>query len=420
MDAYRGSGVLTLLIASACSGQPSSRAADTGGASVDGGSDASTDAVSHDGSVLDSSAEDAAGMDAGFVVAPHPALPKVIDNGGPKLNAPAIVTITYANDPHRATLEAHATWALGSSWFSTVGREYGIQGGSILRHVQLTHDAPPSIDDSDIAGMLTAKIADHSLPEAPQGGFDNMLYVIYFPATTSVSAQAMGSPTNVCQGYGAFHTETATSGPHFAYAVIPACPSQWSTMNDLEFEEFSASHEIVEAATDPFIITNPGWTVDASPSNPWGAVAPEVGDLCDFTGSPDYREGAWVAQRIYSNRAAAAQDRDPCIPSVPAPYFNVASTPTVAQTLAAGSTVSFDLAAWSLAPVAPWKLVAMSSGDFMPSIRLSTTSIDNGGVGRIDVGVPRSATSGNQVVVTVFSVRTSTSYQAWPLLIDVR
>ena len=97
-----------------------------------------------------------------------------------------------------------------------------------------------------------------------------------------------------------------------AYAIMPSCGSGLAT--------HSASHEFIEAATDPhpqkigtFYLWNDAWA---------GAGGGECADLCEGRGS--VKEGTKTVSRSWVNQAAA-ESKDPCQPTDPALlYFGAA------------------------------------------------------------------------------------------------
>jgi hypothetical protein len=287
-------------------------------------------------------------MDNDYQVPPHPPGPIVPDEGGPVLAHPQLVVITYADDPYRPDLEGHAKWIATSSWLTTVGAEYGVGTGSILGLVELTDSAPDLISDTEITALLGAGIQNGTMPKPADGSSTGALYMIYFPWHTRIVSAAGTS----CVDYGGYHSETVQSGFHFAYAVLPSCPGS----EGLSFEELAASHELIEAATDPFPGTAPTYALYPE-SNGWAFVGGEVGDLCEFE-TDWYRSGPYTAQRIYSNAAARAGDQPPCIPvDTQVPYFNVATSTTVFH-VQRGAILNVPLVGWSTDSVPDWTLSA--------------------------------------------------------------
>jgi hypothetical protein len=185
----------------------------------------------------------------------------------------------------------------------------------------------------------------------------------------------------------------------------------------------AVTHELIEAATDPFPIDHPGVTFDDLSGSPWLLVGPEVGDLCALRVGPGsvYREGAFVATRVWSNTVAWDNDRDPCLPADPSvPFYTVGITPDRIQSATPGSTVTFDIAGWSTAPVADWVLYAQAAGgSFSPNVHLSTTRMNNGSHATLSVDVPAGTPSGSYALVYLETVRSAAEYEAHPVAVFV-
>jgi hypothetical protein len=183
----------------------------------------------------------------------------------------------------------------------------------------------------------------------------------------------------------------------------------------------TASHEILEAATDALPTTNPAYALPSSSSSPWVLLGGEVGDLCELPTRP-YREGGFVAQRIYSNWYARTNALDPCVPADPSrPFYLAQPSPDQIQTVPAGGVVSYAVHAWSTAPLPSWTVIAAPAmGDFTPTFDLTPTIMNNGTIGRLTVTVPARIASNSFAVFYLYSSPSGTDYQAWPMAILVR
>ena len=358
-----------------------------------------------------------------FHTADHAAAPIVPDLGGIRLTHPQLVVITFADDPNRATLEAHARWLVGSAWLTSVGAEYGVGAGSILANVERTDAAPNAITSTNVEALLSAGLADHSLPTGADGTFDGVVYVIYFPAHTSITDPTLG---NSCHAYGGYHYEGTSGGRAFSYAVVPACHAFSRVLGDLDAEEEVVAHEIIEAATDPRPSSAPAYSYPrtAFSASPWLFVGPELGDLCALRVSDRsyVREGAFVAPRVWSNAAAMANDRDPCVPADAAlPYASISIAPYQVRSASPGASTTFDIAAWSTAPVAPYRLYAVANGGtFVAAVSLDRTMVNNGDHATLTVSVPAGSASGSYGIVYLEIGRSMTDYEAFPVVVIAR
>lgn len=166
---------------------------------------------------------------------------------------------------------------------------------------------------------------------------DNSLYVVYLPPTVNISD--FGKST--CSDFGAYHftsylPETKFFGPFpfpstqsFAFAVVPTvCGTSMDALTQL------ASHEIIEASTDP--VFGLGWvdnsTFDVTNLNRF-ATTGEAADICDLVVStpPLTLSNGISVVTYWSNKDNA------CVPLAPSASLSIGS-PSV--TLGATTFVS--------------------------------------------------------------------------------
>jgi hypothetical protein len=327
--------------------------------------------------------------DAGtaFTEAQHTALPQVPYNGGPVLPAPQLVTIHYTGDPGQAHNEAYDAWIAGSQWLATVGVSYGVSPGVDLADVVLPEAAPTAITDAEIQQLLVDEIDAGVLPPPANldgdGGMSSVLYMFYFPSQTVISSPGLGTS---CQSYGGYHSEDGLGAVTFPYAVLPFC------YGDQGYQDVAASHELIEASTDPFPFTAPGYVFNDD-SSPWAYVPGEVADLCvDYDLQIDGRD----VQRIWSNDAAMAGTQ-PCVPAPAGPYFN--ATPVQPNTfeMNAGETTTLQLTGWSTGPMpGPFGIAfepiyyaqVFGPGFFVPEVSLDRLTLQNGQTANLTITIP--------------------------------
>ena len=119
------------------------------------------------------------------------------------------------------------------------------------------------------------------------------------------------------------------AGGNVVYAVIPDCQLQSATVSAADAITTVLSHELVEAATNPYIETAPAWYGVAAPFLIWELATGglELADLCEYPiTQPVGGAGHFAIQRSYSNAAALAGN-DPCVPARGV-YFNAAVVTT--------------------------------------------------------------------------------------------
>jgi hypothetical protein len=344
--------------------------------------------------------------DGGFVEASHDAFPQIPYGGGPVLTHPALVTITFPNLAVTAQAQGFDDWIAASSWLVTVGAEYGVGDGPPPEDVELDAGPPPWTGPSDIAAFLEGCFDAGALPAPVADG--GQLYLLYLASNTPLKG--------ICSSVLGFHDRGDYQGVAFAYAVIPDCPESVTGFPDLENLELVASHEIVEAATNPY---SKGWEL-TDKSNPWWAPGfGEVADVCEGQIWQDPDAG-WYTQLIWSNQQAALGTGSPCVPLPTTPYFNVSPQPDSPITIDAGSSLAIPITGWSTAPVQPWNLIEMAYfGDFDPNALFEDAGIDNGVTQAVTLSVPAGTASGARTQVWLGSYPTGddnyTSF--WPVVV---
>jgi hypothetical protein len=410
-----------------------------------------------DATMLDapSPSDAAADADAPFKEAKH-SLPSIPVNGGPVFAHPMLVTITYSDDPDRSFDETLGAFLVQSSWLATVGKEYGVGLGT--HQVVELGPAPAQIDDTGIQALLLSLIQSGSAPDMDGGapvpppyppsddaGMEDtgtedagadaqgadaadahegdatssdaggggagdagdggvfllppIVYMIYFPTSTNVTLLG----TTLCNySAGGYHyqVQTTLGDQTFAYAVVSACAGQGAPH---ELLQFAASHELIEACTDP-ALSAPAFALQ-DPTSPWSIFGGEVGDMCSFV-EPQWSEGSYdQLQRVYSN--ASAQDGgDPCLPA-PEPYYTTDVEPQAFVAVTAGSTTTFKVTGWSTARVPTWNVAALpyvsSPATLQPTVFMPATTLNNGQKTTLTVGIPAGTPSGSYALVLLES-----------------
>jgi hypothetical protein len=304
----------------------------------------------------------------------QPGLPQVPTQGGPVLASPRLLAITFRNTgaEQRDHIHAFSRWVMGSDWLAEVGKDYGVGKGEALEHGDLDEDAPYSIHDDQIQDWLRDRIQGGQLPH-PDGRRD--IYMIFFPRSTAVHSR-LGL---ACQDYGGYHSETHLPGPtgqvtalRFAYAVVLDCPGYDDVPSNIARTLRAASHELIEAATNPFFDTAPAYRMSyaTAPRSPWDLVRyGELGDLCvgNWLEIDDPVSGyTFTPQRIWSNTAAAAGG-DPCVPVAPGqPSFEVMAAPRSIQAVQPGQKVTLQITGNGPAGLPPQGLVLSVDAGHLP------------------------------------------------------
>ncbi len=397
--------VPALVVAAACGGSGSNPAspADSGAGAFDGSmiadaigpeSDAASDAARVPESSTTGDAGDAgetnttgacAPVTGTFTEAQHAPLPTMAEFGGPIVASPYIVTFTFQDTPNAAAIASFGATLASTPWFLQVTKDYcGPNGGACITAgppgtwVQIASNGGASYFDSNgfdagagsgtdlnafINQQIAAAVAAKQIP-APDA---NAIYMFYFPSTSTITGNLVGTS---CSGYGGYHeVQTYSDGKTpIYYAILPDCAA--GTSYELPSVTVAASHELVEATTDPEPNVDTAWYLDLT-NVPDAAVTPaqfrndpwisfgygEIGDNCENT-SYDTLDGGNVVQRIWS-ASAAAQGHDPCVPVPPGEvYFNASSDKAI-YVANVGDSFMVDVSPFSDGPRTSWQLDAV-------------------------------------------------------------
>jgi hypothetical protein len=321
---------------------------------------------------------------------------QIIDHGGPVLAHPNLVTVTFAGYRFASKVQAFGDFLVGSNWLASAGAEYGVGDGTHVARVMLDEVAPAVVTAADIRRLLVARIDAGVLPAG-----DDFLYVVYFPASTEVDMFA--GDGSCAAGYG-YHEGVLTAAHRFAYAAIPDCSAfdPHIAYESILFPD--ASHEIIEAATNPFPIDDPAYWLGA-PSDPWSQFGGEVADAC---AGLNVEEGGFALTRVYSNAAAQRGD-DPCQPAGGEVYFGASPSRNV-YTGAPGDVLHIPLHAWATGSIASWNVTATRGYDsaFAVHPALNATHARPGQSLVLTVTIPATARRGS--VGSVFV----SSFATWP------
>jgi hypothetical protein len=282
-----------------------------GGAGMDGA--AGTDA-SGDGSVD-------AGPEVDFTPAAHPDLPQIGTLGGPVLVTPKVRPIIYANDASSTDIQAFLQELARTSYWTTATGEYGVGKLTVLPPIMIPSAAPAKTTDGELQSQLLANTSGN----APAWGVadPNVVYLYVVPPSATVD---VGNAT-CCADFGGYHSETTTAGGvSVPYAVGCSCPGFFgTTVSPLDERTTAISHELVEAATDPFPVSNPAYEIEDRADIVWTVIngGGEVGDMCAFNDDAYVipAGSTYMVQRTWSN-AAAKKMQNPCVPSTTGLYFN--------------------------------------------------------------------------------------------------
>ena len=349
--------------------------------------------------------------DAGVVDAGYPAIkidaPQVVTLGGPVLDTPKVQPVFFPGFDY-GTEVTDFTNKLGASSYWGALSEYKVGKIQALAPITLTQaDAAPSvIYDNQIQDWLKTRF-DGTHPEFGNAPDENTVYALFYPPTTTIylsnaPAGDAGAPDGggfgnspSCKGFGGYHSDFVMGSSDVAYAVLPECPT-FGSLTGADVATSTASHELSEAATDPFPMTQPAYTQVDDDHLAWMFFlgGGEVGDMCAQFPESFYTptDVGHVVQKNWSNASARA-GHDPCQPTVTSPaYFNAMpvftdsvatrGTTTKGIDVPVGQSKTLEIDLFSDGPVnAPWTLdaKAYTRGGAAPiSFKFDKTSGQNG------------------------------------------
>jgi hypothetical protein len=332
-------------------------------------------------------------LEGGFVEAPHAPPPQVQNQGGQLILAPQLVTVTFPGDSLTTDLVAFGNTVEESLWWTTVTSKYCEKGSSCIvagaAATSVVYPSAPasSYTDSSMGGASTLKtwlanaISSGDLPapadeDAGAKAMSNTLYLLYFPDSTSITLDG-SSGCNNAEGY---HAAMIYKGIQVPYAVISECPGkgmETPPITTLQGTTLTASHEIVEAATDPSDLnSDTAYYLNLNDPDTYGWDDIEGGELADLCvdvfnfGQDEWNEGGFTVQRIWSNEQAAA-GLDPCAPiTTEFVYFNAAPVQSF-FVMDVGSTITFEVDAFSVGPRSDWRVTAQDWSNYTTNPYLS-------------------------------------------------
>lgn len=307
-----------------------------------------------------------------------PDIAQLVNNGGQVLAKPVITTVTWSNEPAADTFEKFGDQLGASEYWKAVTAEYGVGAATsgAEHHVRIPTAGPASISDADLTTFVQTSLSDAASGwPAPT---PDSVYILYLPKGTSLVLQGQ----DACkQGVGGYHESVTVNGKEVAYAIVPQCAS-----SKLDVTTLSASHELAEAATDPYPNKSPAWVGFDDAHLSWelfNQFQSENGDACEFYRTSTLTGGTsdfpFTVQRQWSNASAKA-GHDPCVPAAAGPYYNV--TPLGTETITAdfsalggpkkvtskgyvvalGETRTIPIGLYSDAPMAAWTIKAIEGG----------------------------------------------------------
>jgi hypothetical protein len=350
-----------------------------------------------------------------------PPAPVLVYAGGHFLRHPRVVTITWKGDDDRlvSRLEAFGAWATRGAWWTTVttglcAREGDCMGtGGEASGVRLDEPFPGNATLADLAARMATLVDQGVLPEP----VDERLFLAYLPRGSTPSGV-----TDACASSGTRAVHTTFAWPKGA--AIASWPVAFVFRCGEEIGELTAaaSHEILEAASDP---TLDGFQLERRPrSRPFTFNGVEAVDLCKFVTLDDHRAyvDGWLVQRAWSNENARA-GRDPCVPHrANDPYVAVVPRePVVTLNRVARRTLIHltgiadrAVPAWS---VAAFELAALRGTRSCFTFEFDRPDATNGSTLLLTIRLVQPACAASPVLlVSTLGTRS----HAWPVVVEVK
>jgi hypothetical protein len=260
---------------------------------------------------------------------------------GPVLTSPKVQLIGYAVDTFLPDVEAQLTELTRASTWSQQTSEYGVGALTIRPTISITGTPPATLDDN--TGNVTPfekTLANNTSGSSPAWGpaDPSTIYLFVLPQGTQVDSE--GLCCDPSSGFYGYHYEAPVGASAVPYAVVCNCANHvFAPLTAIDEVTTTITHELAEAATDPFPATDAAFVVEDSAHRVWepGTFGGEVADMCQYNADTNYTPAGstYMVQRSWSNAAARA-GTNPCVP-VPAgddPYFN--SYPTLPDTVTLG------------------------------------------------------------------------------------
>lgn len=345
-------------------------------------------------------------VDSGpFQSAPHAPMPMVFPHTGTVLSDLQLVTLTYSDHDASAALAAFGDALVASDWYRTIASEYGMAGAQHVQQVSLG-PAPERTEPALIEAQILALLTERPEVVHPTAVNNQVLYLLYVPRSVARSA--------ALDGVSGYHEMLAWNGMQFPVAVV------FEDDAGLPSLTVQASHQVINAVTNPYTPPKDGYYADPPKTDPWCLLRAEIADLCQ--GEEPLIEHGYAFARVYSS-GAANENRPPCIPAIPGDsWSDVTAEPSQIQTVAPGGAIHFKLTGWSTQPLPDWEIqvqVADSSALTEDELRpqLSSETINNAVTATLTLHAPREAISGTIGAVTVLS---GTNRRPWVVGIVVR
>jgi hypothetical protein len=231
------------------------------------------------------------------VVSPHAerASKTLTYYGGPVLTHVNVIPVYWnANVQYQSNLTSFYSYIVSSSIYTSLLPQYSsIGSGTVGTPFVGAQPSTGTFTDAQVQSYLNSLFAAGSIP-APNA---NNYYPVHFPAGVTIKDSSGASS---CVTWCAYHGTYVRNGVNVNYGIIPdqggGCAGGCGT-NSLRVNNLTsvASHELVEATTDPAV----GLATTYAPPLAWyNKTYGEIGDICN---GQQATLGTWVVQKEWSN-----------------------------------------------------------------------------------------------------------------------
>jgi hypothetical protein len=344
--------------------------------------------------------------------------PVMQSSGGPTLANPVFVPVTFDGDDLRDPIEDFIASVGCTTYWRSIMPDYGVGDGITAAPVHLSDTPPTTIDDTAIGAYIQAQITAKVLPPPVR---NSTLYVMFYPDTTDITLQGQHS----CHSFGGYHNEVQlANGDTVPYAVLPRCGSN-GQLAGIDAVTSTTSHELVEASSDPYPMSNPAYQFPEANGLAWAlAGGGEIGDLCEFNNDAFFLPSDYFfyVQHSWTSHAAFLA-QNPCQP-VSDVYFAAAPvlTDTVKFNYGAG-TINTNGVAIAIGNGATITLDLIASGAWTDTITVDAKDAEYFFGGKPALTFSLSTTTGNvgdTLQLTVNRIGTNAQYGLEPFVIQAQ
>ena len=401
----------------ACGGSPAASFADAG--------------PTEDAGITDDAAP-ADDADLATYPAVKPDMPRVVSGGGAVLKKGSVTPVYLPGFDYVEDL-TDFTKKLGATQYWAALGEYGVGQLTQSAPIVLTNDliVPAdigNITDEQIQAWLIARF-DGTHPEFGTTPDPTSVYTLFYPEQTVITLGTGGGTS--CQSFGGYHNDVTIKGQLVPYAVIPEC-NQFGALKNVDSVTAVTSHELSEAATDPYPTDDTAYGQVDGDHLAWEFFlgGGEVGDMCAQFSTSIYKPDdlLYVVQNNWSNVQAKA-GHNPCQPVAVEGqvYFNASPTfPDKINTrgvftkgvkVPVGESKTIPLALYSDGPMAPWTVTATTQsrgGTTAPvTLALDKSTGGNGDILNLTITAKTAITSTSKAVTILITSSSGGRKNTW-------